>query len=67
MALPPTIQRITDQLAADGPAFLSEQDCCALVTYQLGEIAAWQQLVWDNLFSGNATPNPPPPPKWPPK
>jgi hypothetical protein len=67
MALSPTIQRITDQLKADGPAFLSEQDCCALVTYQLDEIAKWQQVVWDTLWGPGGGGNPPPPPTWPPK
>jgi hypothetical protein len=52
---------------------LSEKECCAMVLYQLGQMAEWAAEVnaWETaliawMSGGGGGGSPPQPPKWPP-
>lgn len=49
-----------------GKRELTQQECCDLVMYQLGEIAKWEMLVWNQIWGSGGGSPPPPPPTWPP-
>ena len=63
----PRPTRIITKLRKKGHKDLTKEECCKLLAWQLEQIYAWEQLVWDKIWGGGGGSAPPPPPKWPPK
>lgn len=66
MRPPKSIQAIIRKYRRTGPRGLNERECCALVLWQLGQIAEWEAKVWDKIWGPGGGGTPPPPPAWPP-
>lgn len=58
--------RIINKYKKKGIGSLTPKECCALMDWHLGQIAAWEQALWDLIWGGGGGGTPPPPPKWPP-